>query len=142
MLLRPASLVVLLTLAACASDRPAAQRPPSSTPAAVAAPAPAPPALVAPEGIRLPRTFRPAAQRVWLAVVPSAPGFSGRTEIEGTLDSSTDVIWLNADVLEFGPVVARVGTEEVPAEAVVRSDERVALRFPHPLPAGPLTLRL
>jgi len=142
MLLRPASLVVLLTLAACASDRPAAQRPPSSTPAAVAAPAPAPPALVAPEGIRLPRTFRPAAQRVWLGVVPSAPGFSGRTEIEGTLDSSTDVIWLNADVLEFGPVVARVGTEEVPAEAVVRSDERVALRFPHPLPAGPLTLRL
>ena len=139
---RPALLVPLLTLAACAADRPAAQRAPSPSPAAVAATAPAPAALVAPEGIRLPRTFRPAAQRIWLTVVPSAAGFSGRTEIDGTLDSSTDVIWLNADVLELGAVVARVGTEEVPAEPVVRGDERVALRFPHPLPAGPVTIRL
>ena len=38
--------------------------------------------------------------------------------------------------------MARVGTEEAPAEPVVRSDERVALRFPHPLPAGPVTIRL
>ena len=139
--LRPVFLLALLTLAACAADRPSAQRTPSPAPIAVAT-SPSPPALVSPEGIRLPRTFRPAAQRVWLTVDPSAASFAGRTEIEGTLDAPTDVIWLNADVLEFGPVVARVGTEDVPAEPVVRDDERVALRFPHPLAAGPVTLRL
>ena len=138
--LRLVFLVPLLTLAACAADRPAAQRAPTPAPAVVAPPAP--PALVSPGGIRLPRTFRPAAQRVWLTVDPSAPGFSGRTEIDGTLDAPTDVIWLNADVLELGPVVARVGTEEVPADPVVGDDERVALRFPHLLAAGPVTLRL
>jgi alanyl aminopeptidase len=135
-------LVSLLTLAACATDRPAAQPASSPAPVAAAVTPPAPPALVAPEGIRLPRTFRPAAQRVWLTVIPSAPDFSGKTEIDGTLDSATSVIWLNADVLQVGAVVARVGTEEVPADPVVRDDERVALRFPHPLPAGPVTLRL
>jgi len=138
---RPTLIVLLLTLAACAADRPAAQRAPSSPPVAAATP-PAPPALDAPEGIRLPHTFRPTAQRVWLSVVPSASDFSGRTEIDGTLDSSTSVIWLNADVLQIGPVVARVGTEQVPADPVVRDDERVALRFPHPLPPGPVTLAL
>ncbi|HZJ54129.1 MAG TPA: M1 family metallopeptidase, partial [Myxococcaceae bacterium] len=95
-----------------------------------------------PPGIRLPSTFRPAAQRLWLTVVPSAPAFSGRTEIDGTLDSTTDVVWLNADALEVGPVAARVGTEEVRAEPVMRSDQRVALRFPRTLPAGPVTLLL
>ena len=56
---RPALLIPLLTLAACAADRPAAQRAPSPAPPAVAATAPAPAALVAPEGIRLPRTLPP-----------------------------------------------------------------------------------
>ncbi len=138
---RTVLIVLLLTLAACAANGPA-QRAPSPAPVAAAATAPAPPALVAPEGIRLPRTFRPAAQRVWLTVVPSASDFAGRTEIDGTLDSSTSVIWLNAEVLEIESAAARVGTEDVPAEPVVRSDQRVALRFPHPLPAGPVTIRL
>ena len=126
--LRPVFLVPLLTLAACAADRPAAQRAPGPAPAAVATP-PARPGIVSPEGIRLPRTFRPAAQRVWLTVDPSADGFSGRTEIDGTLDAPTDVIWLNADVLEFGPVVARAGTEEVPADPVVRSELNGKIQF-------------
>jgi cytosol alanyl aminopeptidase len=134
-------LVSLLVLAACAADRPAAPRAPSPPQTATVAP-PAPPALVPPEGIRLPGTFRPAAQRVWLTVVPSADGFSGRTEIEGTLDSPVEVIWLNADALQISSATARVGAEAVPAEPVVRTDQRVALRFPHPLPPGPVTLRL
>src|SRR5215470_12471773 len=141
MQVRIALALPLLTLAACAADRSTAPRAPASEATATVAPPP-PPALVAPEGIRLPRTFRPAAQRVWLTVVPSAEGFSGRTEIDGTLDSATDVVWLNADVLRVGSAVARVGTEDVPGEPVVRDDERVALRFPHPLPPGPVTLRL
>src|SRR5215468_11258678 len=130
----------LLILAACAADRPSAPRATAPT-AQVAAPPP-PPALVAPEGIRLPRTFRPASQRVWLTIVPSSEGFSGRTEIDGTLDSATDVVWLNADVLRVDSAVARVGTEEIRAEPLVRDDERVALRFPRALPPGPVTLLL
>jgi alanyl aminopeptidase len=139
MTVRLSVLVSLLVLAGCAADRPAAPRP--STPQLTATPPPAP-APAAPEGIRLPRTFRPAAQRVWLTVIPSAPGFSGRTEIDGTLDSATDVVWLNAEALEVGAAAARVGTEEVRAEPVVRQDERMALRFPRALPAGPVTLLL
>src|SRR5689334_1251341 len=138
---RPLLVLPFLILAACASDRTAAPRAPAPAPVATAMPA-APPALVSPEGIRLPRTFRPAAQRVWLTIVPSSPGFTGRTEIDGTLDGSTDVLWLNADTLEIATAMARVGSEDVPAEPVVRDDERVALRFPHPLPPGPVTLRL
>jgi len=134
-------LLSLLVLAACAADRPAAPRAPSPPPTATLAPQ-APPALVPPEGIRLPRAFRPAAQRVWLTVAPSVDGFSGRTEIEGTLDSPVEVIWLNADALEISSATVRVGAEAVPAEPVVRPDQRVALRFPHPLPPGPVTLRL
>src|SRR5215470_13707221 len=141
MQVRIALALPLLTLAACAADRSTAPRAPASEATATVAPPP-PPALVAPEGIRLPRTFRPAAQRVWLTVVPSAEGFSGRTEIDGTLDSPAEVIWLNADALEVGSATARVGAEDVPGEPVVRDDERVALRFPHPLPPGPVTLRL
>ena len=141
MTFRPALLVPVLMLAACAADRAAAPRAPAA-PSPVSAAPPPPPALVAPEGIRLPRTFRPASQRVSLTVVPSAPGFSGRAEIDGTLDAATDVVWLNADALEVRSAVARLGTEEVRAEPVVRPDERVALRFPRQLPPGPLTLVL
>jgi alanyl aminopeptidase len=137
---RLAVVTSLLVLAACAADRPSAPRATAPTPQAAAQPPP--PVLVAPEGIRLPRTFRPAAQRVWLTIVPSSPGFAGRTEIDGTLDSATDVVWLNADALQISSAVARVGTEEVRAEPVVRDDERVALRFPRALPPGPVSLRL
>jgi alanyl aminopeptidase len=140
MTVRPLLVLPILVLAACAADRPAA----SPAPSIVAQPSapPPPPPLVAPQGIRLPPAFRPAAQRVWLTVVPSASGFSGRTEIDGTLDSATDVVWLNADLLEIDSATARVGTDEFRAEPVVRDDERVALRFPRALPPGPVTLRL
>ena len=136
---RPA-LLSLLLLVACAT--PATPGTPPALPAARAAAAPPPPPLVVPEGIRLPTTFRPAAQRLELEVVPSASGFTGRTEIDGTLDHTSDVIWLNADNLEFTSAVARSGGEELRAEPVVRRDQRVALRFPRPLPAGPVTLAL
>ena len=133
-------LIPILVLVACAADRAAA--PPAAAPAPVAVASPTPPPLVAPEGIKLPRTFRPAAQRVFLTVVPSAPGFSGRTEIDGSLDLAANVVWLNADALEVTSGAARVGTDEIRAEPVVRPDERVALRFPRQLPPGPLTLVL
>jgi alanyl aminopeptidase len=134
-------LIPVLVLAACAADRSAAPPPRTAQPPVAATP-PAPPPLVDPPGIQLPRTFRPADQRVVLTVVPSAPGFSGRTEIDGTLDAATDVVWLNADALEVTSAVARIGTDQVRGEPVARPDERVALRFPRQLPPGPLTLAL
>src|SRR6516225_3015717 len=100
---RLAVVIPVLVLVACAAERPVAERPAAphaAAPAAQVAAPPPPPALVAPAGIRLPRTFRHAEQRVWLTAVTSSPGFSGRTEIDGTLDSATDVVWLNADLLE------------------------------------------
>jgi hypothetical protein len=134
------SLVLLL---ACATDRPdPSSRPAASGPTAATAGAPPATSLVAPEGIKLPRTFRPAAQRLVLEVVPSAAGFTGRTEIEGTLDAPTDVVWLKADTLKITAATAHLGGGEMQAEPVVREDERVALRFPRQLPAGPVTLAL
>ena len=53
-----------------------------------------------------------------------------------------DVVWLNADAMEIDGASARVGTEELKAEPVVQQDQRVALRFARPLPAGPVTLLL
>ena len=102
---RHAVVTLLLILAACAADRPSAPRATAPTSQVIAPPPP--PALVAPAGIRLPSSFRPAAQRVWLTIVPSSPGFSGRTEIDGTLDSATDVVWLNADALQVSAAAAR-----------------------------------
>ena len=91
---RPApSLFRLLTLAACAaavpppSVRRAPRRPPSPPPARAA-----PAALVAPEGIRLPRTLPPHRAAGWLTVVPSAAGFQGTGELDVELASSTDVL--------------------------------------------------
>jgi alanyl aminopeptidase len=130
------SALTLLVLVACASPRPApgtASTPPTTPPR---------PALTSPPGIRLPETFRPTAQRVDLEVVPSADHFTGRTEIDGTLKTATDVVWLNADALEVTSAQARISGAETPGEPLVRDDERVALRFPHPLPAGPVTLVL
>ncbi|HTS80342.1 MAG TPA: M1 family metallopeptidase [Myxococcaceae bacterium] len=139
MIPRPLLLLPLLVLAGCATGH----APAPAVAAAPASPPPAaPPPLVVPEGIRLPTTFRPSAQRVVLQIVPSAPDFTGSTEIDGTLDAATDVVWLNADALEITSAVAKVGADELKGEALPQKGERVALRFPRPLPAGPLTLRL
>ncbi|MGZ6163273.1 MAG: hypothetical protein ACXWLS_08090, partial [Myxococcaceae bacterium] len=134
----------LLVLLACAADRTAAPPAGAPGPSATASPTPAPtaPALVEPPGLRLPTTFKPAAQRVRLQILPASPSFTGTTEIDATLAEPTDVVWLNADALEITSAVARVGGEEVRAEPVTFKDQRLALRFPHPLPAGPLTLSL
>jgi len=140
-LLRPA--VVFLLLAACSAERAPEPGPKAATTRVPVAPPPsaqAPP--VSPPGIRLPDTFRPAAQRVMLEITPSAEHFTGRTEIDGTLSAATDVVWLNADAMEIDGASAKVGTEQVKAEPVVGKDQRVALRFPKPLPAGPVTLLL
>jgi aminopeptidase N len=79
---------------------------------------------------------------VSLQILPASPTFTGTTEIDATLAEPTDVVWLNADALEITSAVARIGSETLRAEPVLFKDERVALRFPRPLPAGPLTLTL
>src|SRR5215472_10226354 len=127
--------LLAVAVAACASSH-----------SRVAAPAALPPAprpeLVSPPGIRLPETFRPSAQRLSLTIVPSDEHYTGRTEIDGTLGAGIDVVWLNAELLEVTSASARSGGQEVAAELVIRDDQRVALRFPRALPAGPLTLVL
>jgi alanyl aminopeptidase len=77
-----------------------------------------------------------------LTIIPSDEHFTGRTEIDGTLSAGTDVVWLNAELLDVTSASARSGGQEVPAEPVIGDDQRVALRFPRALPAGPLTLVL
>ena len=148
MALRLALASLLVLVLACARDRTSA---PARARAAVATAAGAPtaadagppaPALVEPPGLRLPATFRPTAQRVSLVIVPASPTFTGTTEIDATLAEPTDVVWLNADALEVTSAVARSGGAEVRAEAVAFEDQRVALRFPRHLPAGPVTLAL
>src|SRR5215472_5073556 len=141
MTVRPVSLTLLVVLAACAADRPAV---PSSPAPVAAAPAAQPrPPPVPPEAIRLPRSFRPSRQEVALTIDPSSPGFTGRTIIEGTLDAPTDVIWLNADALEITRAGAFGGRDEGGgAEIAVQKDERIALRFASPLPAGPVRIAL
>ena len=146
MVLRLILLAPFLAQLGCAADRsaraPAAPAPAASASAAPARTPPPAPALTEPEGIRLPTTLMPAAQRVSLQIVPSSPSFTGTTEIDATLAAPTDVVWLNADALEIISAAARVGSEELKAEPVTFKDERVALRFPRALPAGPVTLNL
>ena len=134
-MLRLASPSLVLVIVACANS----PRPAGAPAAALAAPRPA---LVSPPGIRLPETFRPSTQRLSLTIVPSDEHFTGRTEIDGTLSAGTDVVWLNAELLDVTSASARSGGQEVPAEPVIGDDQRVALRFPRALPAGPLTLVL
>ena len=96
---------------------------PSGAPEPLApAAAPVAPVLVEPAGIRLPATFRPAAQRVSLVIVPDAPTFSGTTEIDATLAEPADVVWLNADALKVSSAVARVGGTEVRGEPIAFQD--------------------
>jgi len=141
MTVRPVSLTLLLVLAACAADHPAVPHSPAPV-AAAPATQPRPPP-VPPEGIRLPRNFRPSLQRVTLSIDPSSAGFTGQTTIEGTLDAPTDVVWLNADALEITRAGALLGLDErASAEIAVQKDERIALRFQSPLPAGPVRIWL
>jgi alanyl aminopeptidase len=127
-----------LLVVACASS----PRTPATASSSSTASAPRPTPLVSPPGIRLPDTFRPIAQRVDLNVVPSADQFTGRTEIDGTLTTATDVVWLNADALQVTSAQARSSGAEVSAEPLARDDQRLALRFPRPLAVGPVTLVL
>jgi alanyl aminopeptidase len=53
------------------------------------------------------------------------------------------VIWLNADELEITDAGAFVGNEaRASAEIAAQKDQRIALRFPSPLPAGPVRIFL
>ncbi|MGO8969693.1 MAG: M1 family aminopeptidase [Myxococcaceae bacterium] len=95
----------------------------------------------APKGMRLPITQKALAQRVELSVVPASPSFEGTTELEMQLTEATDVIWLNVRWLTVQKASARIGETEIAAR-VSLSPERVALRFPQPLPEGRVTLWL
>ena len=143
MTVRHLPLLPLLVLAACAADRSAAPRAPAGTTAVAAPTPPGPPPPVPPGGIRLPGTFRPTLQRVSLTIDPASPRFAGKTTIEGTLDAPGDLVWLNADQLEITSALWVMGEDQaVAGEVISRKDERIALRFPRPLPAGPVRLVL
>ncbi|HMK74091.1 MAG TPA: M1 family metallopeptidase, partial [Myxococcaceae bacterium] len=140
MSLRPLPLLAALSVACAAPPAPQLETktvPP--TPGIVVAKD-----LAAPEpppGMRLPAGLRPLAQRVELTIVPSSETFQGTTELDVEVASATDVLWLNAKKLTVERASARLGDAEVRAQ-VSLSPERVALRFPQPLPPGRMTLRL
>ncbi|MGO9829464.1 MAG: M1 family aminopeptidase [Myxococcaceae bacterium] len=123
-----------------APEPPAPQPPPSAVPppsGLVVAPASA----AEPQGMRLPATQKALAQRVELTIVPASPSFEGSTELEMELTTATDVIWLNVRWVTVQKASARIADTEIDAK-VTLSPERVALRFPRPLPEGRVTLRL
>ncbi len=137
----PRCLSVLLPLLLCCATPPAppAGQPVPPAPGVVVAPqglAPEPP-----QGMRLPATQKALAERVELTIDPAAPSFQGTAELEMELAAPTDVVWVNARQLSVTRAAAQLGEAEVVAERYP-SPERVALRFPRPLPAGRLTLRL
>ncbi len=99
-------------------------------------------ALQAPPGLRLPRTFLPAAYTARLAVAPSEPRFRGHIEIDGELASPSRVIWLHAQGLTFDGAVAVTSAGRTPLEARPLPSGVVALRAPTALAAGRVALSI
>jgi peptidase M1-like protein len=90
---------------------------------------------------RLPHTFEPARYRARLAFHPW--WFSGHIEIDGTLATPTDLIWLHGVDLDVHHAHAVRGATRIPLVASPpRDDETIALVAHTPLPAGRWTLEL
>ena len=90
---------------------------------------------------RLPHTFEPARYRARLAFLPWR--FNGHIEIDGTLATPTDLIWLHGVDLDVHTATAVRGATRIPlAASPPREDETIALVARTPLPAGPWTLEL
>src|SRR5262245_43825075 len=143
-MLRAVLVVAAATVVACSSSPAPRSTAPTEAPVTEAPPPEAAPPraddVVA--GVRLPTTFRPTASRVRLAIDPDQPKFSGAVEIEGTLASAQQRIWLNSRGLTIRSAVARAGGRDFALTVEQRGEERISLDAAEAVPAGKLTLAL
>jgi len=97
-----------------------------------------------PTQYRLPAGARPEAYRLRLEPDLDAASFSGTVAIDVRLDGMHDEMVLNAADLEILDAIAVLadGTERRANPVIDAAQERVALRFAAPVPAGALELRL
>ncbi len=143
----------LIALAACGgAPRPAVVPPPDivAPPPATVSPPPAP--LVAPEGVRLPRTLAIEHGVLALDIDPARATMGGVATFIGTLAAPTPVLWLHAEKLTIARAVATPTTlrgPNIPADPPVTLEVitgvargRVALRAPTPLAPGAYMLTL
>ena len=91
---------------------------------------------------QLPAAARPNHYRLHLSIDPRRDYFSGRAEIDVTLDQSADTLWLHGKALQVDEASARLADDsEVALDWQQASPVGVArLTAAQPLPAGPLTL--
>ncbi len=89
---------------------------------------------------KLPDTVRPIAYRLDLTVDPARELFSGKVEIDARLAAASDVVFLHGRDLVMRRAVALTGGKAMAGEWQQADPTGVAvLRFPSPLPAGPVT---
>ena len=89
---------------------------------------------------RLPDTVKPLAYRLDLALDPAQKRFTGRVEIDARLTRPSDTIFLHGRNLNIRRAVALVGGKAIAGEWRQADPTGVAvLRFPAPLPAGPVS---
>ena len=137
-----ASAVMATTVSAVSGvERSPEARPPGPLPAG--SPTPAPEVGEAPPALQLPRDVRPARYSLELEVVPERESFSGRAEIEITLERPRTVIWLHgrgldvtsAEVVPAGGAAMAARFEQVNDLGLAR------LVLPSPVGPGRATLR-
>jgi cytosol alanyl aminopeptidase len=108
---------------------------------------PPPPATLpaeAPPVGRLPSDARPSHYHLSLSIVPERSRFAGTTQIAVTLNVPRDVIWLHGRDLTIHQASVRPeGLAPIPARwEQVTPAGLAALRLPHPIGPGKVTLRL
>ena len=92
---------------------------------------------------QLNRAVRPLTYRLDFTIEPEKTHFSGRTEIDITLDHPTDLIWLHGDGLEVSVAYVKIGGDRFDARYEQVDDTGVArLDFDQALPAGDAVLRI
>jgi aminopeptidase N len=88
---------------------------------------------------KLPETVTPLAYRLDLTLDPSQERFSGKVEIDARLASASDVVYLHGRNLAMHRAAAVVGGKFIAGSWHQADPTGVAyLRFPAPLPAGPV----
>jgi aminopeptidase N len=88
---------------------------------------------------KLPDTVTPLAYRLDLTLDPSQERFSGKVEIDARLASASDVVYLHGRNLAMHRAAAVVGGKFIAGSWHQADPTGVAyLRFPAPLPAGPV----
>ncbi len=93
---------------------------------------------------RLPEGVTPLGYTLWMEVVPSRERFRGRVEIRTRFDAPRQVVWLHGLGIEVSEAEALPDRAEPISGAYRQENEDgvAALRFPHPIGPGEVTLSL